>query len=170
MKPLLLVALLVLPLQATAASIPVVITFDQQVYERFGDLGPPSLQSMLDTLASGGTATASVGWYYGDWPSEDEETSYVSRYRGTYALDTTATAVPEPTSLLLLASGLALLRIRRQPNRRLTSKTAFVTGPTGSPERTSGIAGADRVVHKTIRAALHRPPSGATRCWAAHVC
>jgi hypothetical protein len=73
-------------------------------------IGTPTVQSILDTLAWGGTVSMGTGWSYvvGE---EDVRQSYGQFLRGTYALDTTATSVPEPASLLLLASGLALTRV-----------------------------------------------------------
>lgn len=78
------------------------------------DLGTPTVESTLETLSWGGVVGMRYGWYYdaagesrASEPRTDMNLHYLS---GTYALDTSV--VPEPTSLLLLATGLAAFSLR----------------------------------------------------------
>jgi hypothetical protein len=66
---------------------------------------------MLDALSWGGTVSMGTGWSY-VVGLEDVRQNNAQYLRGTYALDATAAAVPEPASLLLLATGLALARLK----------------------------------------------------------
>lgn len=98
--------------------------------------GFPTLQSAVESLAWGGSVRMNYGWFYEVWqdiPCGAELTAENAspecvpesmtgdpvpqvnmRYlTGTYAVDTAAATVPEPTTFVLVASGVALARCRR---------------------------------------------------------